>query len=58
MEEIIDEEETFEPKNNIEIEKQDPIESLKNLLSVLSDKNISSSLKGAKISINITFGDE
>ena len=34
------------------------VESLKNLLEVLADKNIASSLKGAKISINISFGDE
>ena len=33
------------------------VEALKNLLTALSDKNVAASMKGMKISINITFGD-
>ena len=36
---------------------QDGVEALKNLLVALSDKNVAASMKGMKISINITLGD-
>jgi len=35
----------------------DGVEALKNLLSALTDKNVAASMKGMKISINITLGD-
>ena len=38
-------------------EKVDGVEALKNLLSALNDKNVAASMKGMKISINITLGD-
>ncbi|MDA7818453.1 DNA topoisomerase IV, partial [Sulfurimonas sp.] len=34
------------------------VESLKALLTALTDKNVSASLKGMKININITLGDK
>ena len=40
------------------IEEQKGVESLKNLLAALSDKNVAASMKGMKISINITLGDD
>jgi uncharacterized membrane protein len=38
-------------------EQVDGVEALKNLLVALSDKNVAASMKGMKISINITLGD-
>ena len=43
-----------EPTNN---ESDAAVTSLKNLLEALNDKNVAASLKGMKISINITLGD-
>ena len=45
---------------NIEETKSDVdgVEALKNLLAALSDKNVAASMKGMKISINITLGDQ
>jgi len=40
------------------IEKNKGVEALKNLLAALSDKNVAASMKGMKISINITLGDD
>jgi len=34
------------------------LEALENLLAALKDKNVAASMKGAKININITIGDE
>jgi len=48
----IDEEEI-----EIEEETQDGVTALKNLLEALNDKNVAASMKGMKISINITLGD-
>ena len=39
-------------------EGEDGVEALKTLLEALSDKNVAASLKGMKISINITLGDK
>ena len=38
-------------------EENKGVEALKNLLVALSDKNVAASMKGMKISINITLGD-
>ena len=38
-------------------ETPEGVEVLKNLLTALSDKNVAASMKGMKISINITLGD-
>lgn len=38
-------------------ETVDGVEALKNLFTALSDKNVAASMKGMKISINITLGD-
>ncbi|MEA2073328.1 MAG: DNA topoisomerase IV, partial [Campylobacterota bacterium] len=38
-------------------EGPDGVEALKNLLAALNDKNVAASMKGMKISINITLGD-
>jgi len=38
-------------------EKVDGVEALKSLLTALNDKNVAASMKGMKISINITLGD-
>lgn len=38
-------------------EKNSGVEALKNLLTALTDKNVAASMKGMKISINITLGD-
>lgn len=40
------------------IEENKGVEALKNLLAALSDKNVAASMKGMKISINITLGDD
>ncbi len=61
------EEEEIEPEPAIEEEPEieeevleethDGVEALKNLLAALSDKNVAASLKGMKININITLGE-
>jgi len=40
-----------------EVVENDGVEALKNLLVALSDKNVAASLKGAKITISISLGD-
>lgn len=52
-EEIL-EAQTQESSTNSDV---DGVEALKNLLKVLSDNNVAASLKGMKININITLGD-
>ena len=39
------------------VEENSGVEALKNLLSALTDKKVAASMKGMKISINITLGD-
>ena len=57
-----DEAEIEEEELTQEIQESDPtankgVESLKTLLKALSDENVAASLKGAKITINISFED-
>ena len=40
---------------NVDVNKG--VEDLKNLLAALNDKNVAASMKGMKISINITLGE-
>jgi uncharacterized membrane protein len=56
IDELVVDEETQEDEL-IEEEANDGVESLKKLLAALSDKNVAASMKGMKISINITLGD-
>ena len=42
---------------DIVVEENSGVEALKNLLAALTDKNVAASMKGMKISINITLGD-
>jgi uncharacterized membrane protein len=46
-----------ETQADVPLEQNSGVQSLKKLLEVLSDKDIAASLQGAKISINITLGD-
>ena len=51
-------ENTIEKPSSIDIvANEQGIESLKNLLEALTDKNISATMSGMKISINIELGD-
>ena len=54
QEEIVEEDVNDAVDTNEEV---DGVEALKNLLTALSDKNVAASMKGMKISINITLGD-
>ncbi len=60
-EEIVEEiEESVIPQETPSLEETNAdngVESLKNLLQALTDKNVAASLQGMKISINITLGD-
>ena len=68
-EDILDDELVVEEKEEDTIEELQPediltdndtpngVEALKNLLTALTDKNVAASMKGMKISINITLGD-
>ena len=56
LEEIL-EEEIVDDIPEEEVETVDGVEALKNLLTALTDKNVAASMKGMKISINITLGD-
>jgi uncharacterized membrane protein len=47
----------IEETQDVPLEQNSGVQSLKKLLEVLSDKDIAASLRGAKISINITLGD-
>ena len=49
---VIEDLQEEEPK-----EENSGVEALKNLLTALTDKNVAASMKGMKISINITLGD-
>jgi len=49
-------EEIFEEEPQTD-SSQNGVEALKNLLAALTDKNVAASMKGMKISINITLGD-
>lgn len=51
------EEEAYEEADDEESEN-DGVEALKNLLAALSDKKVAATLKGMKITINITLGDK
>ena len=56
LSQMIENEETIEEES--ESSSNDGVESLKRLLAALSNENIAASLKGMKISINITLGDK
>ena len=58
--ESVDAVEDLKPDESEDIpsEQHSGVEALKNLLTALSDKNVAASMKGMKISINITLGDE
>ena len=56
------EDETFDEVEELKQEidehtKNDGVEALKKLLEALNDKNVAASMKGMKISINITLGE-
>jgi len=57
---VPDEAEIEEPNEEevISNENNDAVAKLQNLLEALNDKNVAASLKGMKISINITLGDD
>ena len=55
LDEEVDETSSEIEEENVEV--QDGVEQLKKLLEALSDKNVAASMKGMKISINITLGD-
>ncbi|WP_151901067.1 hypothetical protein [Sulfurimonas hydrogeniphila] len=61
-EETAEETDLLEPEETVESEEENKeqnsgVEALKKLLEALSDKDVAASMKGMKISINITLGD-
>ena len=56
-EQIVDETDEQTIEEDTTQDTQDGVEALKNLLKALTDKNVAASMKGMKISINITLGD-
>jgi len=54
-EELVDN--TEETENTTDNSSIDGVDALKNLLAALNDKNVAASMKGMKISINITLGE-
>jgi uncharacterized membrane protein len=56
-EEVVENKTSKELKSDTEITPNNGVEALKILLSALSNKDVAASLKGMKININITLGD-
>ncbi|MEA3371588.1 MAG: hypothetical protein U9Q40_09645, partial [Campylobacterota bacterium] len=58
LNEEVEDTQSINAQESLEEQEIQGVEALENLLEILKDKNILASMKGQKININITIGEE